>query len=155
MIAWIVAVEIWPMNSSAWGLLLTIRIRRTRVKRSARAAKEIGIPIALGARPANITRIILRQLALAIFTGLIVGTMVAMVASRALAFLLFGLRATDAQTIGGAGLALLLAALLAGYLPVRRGVATRSHNCTSVRVSRTSYALSRLVERLDHHSSRA
>jgi ABC-type antimicrobial peptide transport system permease subunit len=101
-------------------LLVVLGVYGTVAYSVARRTKEIGIRIALGARPANITRIILRQLALAIFTGLIVGTMVAMVASRALAFLLFGLRATDAQTIGGAGLALLLAALLAGYLPVRR-----------------------------------
>ena len=101
-------------------LLVVLGVYGTVAYSVARRTKEIGIRIALGARPANITRIIFRQLALAIFTGLIVGTMVAMVAGRALAFLLFGLRATDAQTIGGAGLALLVAALLAGYLPVRR-----------------------------------
>ena len=37
-----------------------------------------------------------------------------------LTFLLFGLKATDMQTIGGAGLILCLAALMASYLPMRR-----------------------------------
>jgi ABC-type lipoprotein release transport system permease subunit len=43
-----------------------------------------------------------------------------MVAGQLLTFLLFGLRATDVQTIGGAWLILCQAALIAGYLPVRR-----------------------------------
>jgi putative ABC transport system permease protein len=88
----------------------------------ARRTKEIGIRIALGARPANITGIVIRRLALAVFTGMIAGTAVAMLAGRFVTFLLFGLKATDVQTLGGAALILCLAALTAGYLPVRRAL---------------------------------
>jgi predicted permease len=87
-----------------------------------RRMKEIGIRIALGARPANITSIVLRRLAFAVFAGVIVGTAVAMLAGRFLTFLLFGLKPTDVQTLGGAALILCLVALTAGYLPVRRAL---------------------------------
>jgi putative ABC transport system permease protein len=71
-------------------------------------------------------------LALAILAGLVVGTAIAMVAGRLLSFLLFGLKPTDMQTVGGAALILCLAALAAGYLPVRR--ALRLDPTTSLRL---------------------
>ncbi len=86
----------------------------------ARRTKEIGIRVAVGARLANITWIILRHLALAIAAGLIAGAAAAIMAGRLLTFLLFGLNSTDAWTIGGAGLILCLAAMSAGCLPVVR-----------------------------------
>jgi ABC-type antimicrobial peptide transport system permease subunit len=101
-------------------LLVVLGVYGTVAYSVARRTKEIGIRIALGARRANISRIILRQLAFAISAGVIVGTVVAIAAGRVLAFLLFGLRATDVQTIGGAALILCLASLIAGYLPIRR-----------------------------------
>jgi putative ABC transport system permease protein len=98
----------------------------------ARRTKEIGIRIALGARLANITGIVLRHLVFAIVAGLIGGTAVAIISGRLLTFLLFGLKSTDAWTIGGAGLTLCLAALIAGYLPVWR--AWRLDPTTSLRL---------------------
>lgn len=101
-------------------MLVVLGVYGTVAYAVARRTKEIGIRIALGARQANITNIVLRRLAFAIFAGMIVGTAVAMVAGRLLTFLLFGLKATDVETIGGAGLLLCLAAFIAGYLPIRR-----------------------------------
>ncbi len=103
-------------------ILVVLGVYGTVAYSIARRTKEIGIRIALGAQPANITRIVLRQTAFAMFVGLVVGTAVAMVAGRVLAFLLFGLRATDLRTIGGAALILCLSALIAGFLPVRRAL---------------------------------
>jgi predicted permease len=101
-------------------LLVVLGVYGTVTYSVARRTKEIGIRIALGARPANISRIVLRQLSLAILAGMVVGVAAAMAAARMLVFLLFGLRATEVQTIGGAALILCLAALIASYLPVRR-----------------------------------
>jgi predicted permease len=101
-------------------LLVVIGVYGAVAYSVARRTKEIGIRIALGALPANITGIVLRRLAFAVFAGLIVGTAVAMAAARLFAFLLFGVTATDMQAIGGAGTILCLAALIAGYLPIRR-----------------------------------
>jgi len=101
-------------------LLVVLGVYGTVAYSVAQRTREIGIRIALGARPANITRIVLRHIAFAIFTGLIVGTAVAILAGRVLAFLLFGLSATDVSTLSGAALVLCLAAFAAGYLPVRR-----------------------------------
>jgi predicted permease len=101
-------------------MLVVLGVYGTVTYSVARRTKEIGIRIALGARPANITRIVLRELSLAILAGMVVGVAAAMAAGRVLAFLLFGLRATDVQTIGGAALILCLAALIASYVPVRR-----------------------------------
>jgi ABC-type antimicrobial peptide transport system permease subunit len=82
--------------------------------------KEIGTRIAPGARRANVTGVVLRHLMVAISAGLIVGIAVAMAVGRLFRVLLFDVTATDVRSIGGAGLILCLAALIAGYLPVRR-----------------------------------
>ena len=101
-------------------MLVVLGVYGTVAYSVARRTKEIGIRIALGARRANVTGVVLRHLVIAISAGLIVGTAVAMVAGRMFTFLLFGVTATDVPAIGGAGLILCLAALIAGYLPVRR-----------------------------------
>jgi putative ABC transport system permease protein len=101
-------------------MLVVLGVYGTVAYSVARRTKEIGIRIALGARRANVTGVVLRHLVIAISAGLIVGTAVAMVAGRLFAFLLFGVTATDVHAIGGAGLILCLAALIAGYLPIRR-----------------------------------
>lgn len=101
-------------------LLVVLGAYGTAAYSVARRTKEIGIRIAVGARLANITRIVLEHLMFAILAGLIAGIAVAIVAGRLLTLLLFGVKSTDAFTISGAGLILCLAALTAGYLPVRR-----------------------------------
>jgi putative ABC transport system permease protein len=101
-------------------LLVILGVYGTVTYSVARRTKEIGIRIALGARPSSIGRIILRQLALAIAIGMAVGIAAAIAVGRVLAFLLFGLKPADALTIGGAWLIVCVAALIASYLPVRR-----------------------------------
>jgi putative ABC transport system permease protein len=101
-------------------ILVVLGVYGTVAYSVARRTKEIGIRIALGAPRSNIANLVLRYLVIAMFAGLIVGTAVAMVAGRVLAFLLFGVTATDLQAFGGAALILCVGALFAGYLPVRR-----------------------------------
>src|SRR6185295_2493045 len=86
----------------------------------ARRTKEIGIRIALVAQRANIATVVLRRLLITISAGVIIGIAFAMVAGRLFTSLLFGVTATDIQTISGAGLVLCVAALIAGYFPIRR-----------------------------------
>jgi predicted permease len=82
--------------------------------------QEIGIRMALGARPAAIQQLVLRQaLALALL-GVGIGLLAAFAFTRVLASMLFGVSATDLLTFGITPLALGGVTLLAGYLPARR-----------------------------------
>jgi predicted permease len=85
-----------------------------------RCTREIGIRVALGAQQNNVLWSVLREtLALALF-GIALGVPAALVATRLIAGMLFGLSPSDVPTITGASLLLLLVAFLAGYLPARR-----------------------------------
>ncbi len=81
---------------------------------------EIGVRLALGAAPAQVRWMLVRRgLGLA-GTGLVLGLVGALGLGRLLASLLFGISATDVAAFLGAGLAILLMALVACWLPARR-----------------------------------
>jgi len=85
---------------------------------------EIGIRLALGAQRGDIFRIVLRQgLALA-FTGAAVGLAGALIASRLMVKLLYGVTPTDPLTFGSVALLLVAVALLACCIPARRAIRT-------------------------------
>jgi predicted permease len=94
-----------------YGLMSYTVTRRTR---------EIGIRVALGAQPVNVLWIVLRETLVLTLFGIAVGIPSALVATRLIAGMLFGLSASDLPTITGVSLLLLLVALLAGFLPARR-----------------------------------
>jgi len=81
---------------------------------------EIGIRMALGARPNDAVLMIVRQGSAPVFAGIGVGLVASFAATRALATLLYGVSATDPLTF--AGLPLLLAAVAgaACYIPARK-----------------------------------
>ena len=81
---------------------------------------EIGIRMALGARPVDIMSMILGQLFMLAGAGLLLGVAAAMALSHAAAYLLFGVASTDILTFTLATLLLLMVALAAGYFPARR-----------------------------------
>jgi predicted permease len=87
----------------------------------ARRTNEIGIRIALGALPANVVRMVMREVLLLIALGVGVGLAAAMATTRLVGALLFGLSPTDPPTIALATLVMIVVAALAGYLPARRG----------------------------------
>jgi len=85
-----------------------------------RRTREIGIRLALGAQRRSVLWMVLREaLVLALF-GIAIGIPSALMATRFIASMLFGISASDLQTITVVSLLLLLVALFAGFLPARR-----------------------------------
>jgi predicted permease len=87
---------------------------------TARRRGEIAVRVALGALPARIVSMILRETALLILAGLAAGTALAYIASRFLTSQLFGIGPQDPLTLGAAVLLLALVALVSAYLPALR-----------------------------------
>jgi ABC-type antimicrobial peptide transport system permease subunit len=85
-----------------------------------RRTNEIGIRMALGARPVEIARMVLRETLLLAGLGLAIGIPASMIASRLIASELYGLKPGDATTVLLAILVTSGIAALAGYLPARR-----------------------------------
>jgi putative ABC transport system permease protein len=92
---------------------------------------EIGIRMALGAHRRDVMRLILGEGAKLALLGLGAGVIFALLLTRWLASLLFGISARDPLTFGIAALVLLGVALAACYIPARR--ATRVDPMTSLR----------------------
>jgi predicted lysophospholipase L1 biosynthesis ABC-type transport system permease subunit len=85
-----------------------------------RRTGEIGLRMALGARPANILRMLLRESAALVLLGIALGVGGAGVATRLVAHLLYGLSPTDVATYAGVGLLMLVVGTIATLLPARR-----------------------------------
>jgi putative ABC transport system permease protein len=81
---------------------------------------EIGVRMALGARAADIGRMVLKQGGRLIGIGLSVGVVGALMLGIVLSSQLFGVGAFDAQVIALTVVALGAAALVASWLPARR-----------------------------------
>jgi ABC-type antimicrobial peptide transport system permease subunit len=86
----------------------------------ARRTNEIGIRMALGALPANVVRMVMREVLLLVALGVGIGLAAAMATTRLVSGLLFGLTPTDPLTIALATIMMIGVAALAGYLPARR-----------------------------------
>src|SRR5215472_2656552 len=85
----------------------------------ARRRHEIGVRMALGASRANVLADILREgMALAL-AGSLSGILGGLILSRLMATLLYGVRAGDPLTFGGAAALLAIVALAACYVPAR------------------------------------
>jgi ABC-type antimicrobial peptide transport system permease subunit len=85
-------------------------------------SREIGIRVALGARPADVLGMVLRHAAQLVAAGVAAGLLGALALSRTIRSLLFELSATDPATLGGMAVLLAAVALLASYLPARRAM---------------------------------
>jgi len=82
--------------------------------------REIGIRMALGAEAVDVLKLVLRQGAALIVTGVSLGLLAALAATRVIASFLFGVSPSDPATFAGIALLLGAVALLACYIPARR-----------------------------------
>ncbi len=83
---------------------------------------EIGIRVALGAKPGDVLSMILGQGMTLVVIGLAVGLASAFALTRMMKTLLFQVEPTDPITFAGVSLVLGVAALLACYVPARRAL---------------------------------
>jgi predicted permease len=84
---------------------------------------EIGVRMALGARPGDVSGMVLKQSGSVVGVGIVLGLAGAVALSRVLTSLLFGVSATDLATYAGVTIFLGAIAALASWLPARRAAA--------------------------------
>jgi ABC-type antimicrobial peptide transport system permease subunit len=82
--------------------------------------REMGVRIALGARPASLVRLILTRAFGIALIGTAIGVGLSLLLGRALEGLLFGVAPADSGALGGAALLLLLTVGAAAWVPARR-----------------------------------
>ena len=101
-------------------LLAMIGLYGTMSYAIARRRAEIGIRLALGAAPARVSRGVLREVAVVLSLGLMLGLAGVMATTRLVEGFLFGVTAREPSLLVGSALVLGVATLLAGWLPARR-----------------------------------
>jgi len=97
----------------------------------ARRTNEISIRMALGARGADVIRMVMKETMLMVAIGMAIGLGAALATTRLISTLLFELSPYDPTTIAAAALLMTAVAVLAGYLPARR--ASRVDPMTALR----------------------
>jgi predicted permease len=86
----------------------------------ARQVGEIGIRMAVGAQPGAVVWMVLRRVLLLAAVGLAISVPAALIGTRLVKSFLFETQPHDPGTLALAGVVLLSAAILAGYVPARR-----------------------------------
>jgi putative ABC transport system permease protein len=121
--------------STAFGLLATllavVGLYGVMAYTVARRTREIGVRMALGAKPTDVVWLVMREVLVLVGSGIAIGLAAAFGASKIVANQLYGVAATDQATIVGAAALLAAVAMLAGYVPARR--ATRVNPVLALR----------------------
>jgi putative ABC transport system permease protein len=89
----------------------------------AQRTSELGVRLMLGARPADVLRLVVRDGMRLVALGLVLGLLAGVLASRALESQLFGVRPFDPLALGGVAATLALVALAALAMPAWRAAA--------------------------------
>ena len=85
---------------------------------------ELGVRIALGARPAHVARLVLLQVLVMSGSGVAIGLVAAIAAGRTVASLVYGVSPHDPLVLAAASATLLAVAVVAGLFPAMRAVRT-------------------------------
>jgi putative ABC transport system permease protein len=101
-------------------LLATIGLYGLLAYTTLKRVREIGIRLALGARPAQIRTLVLSHGMQLLLIGSVIGLLSAFALSRALQSVLFDVKGIDPRIYLGVGLLLFGATLLASWIPARR-----------------------------------
>jgi ABC-type antimicrobial peptide transport system permease subunit len=119
---WRTRIGAWLLSAfAALALLLTaIGIFGVMAQAVAQRTPEIGIRMALGAQAQDVLGLVLRRAAVVTAAGLVVGAGLALLLTRLLAALLYGVRPGDPVTFVSVAVLLGVIALVAGYIPARR-----------------------------------
>jgi predicted lysophospholipase L1 biosynthesis ABC-type transport system permease subunit len=124
-----VADAMWRTRIAAWLLsafaalallLTTIGIFGVMAQAVAQRTPEIGIRMALGAQARDVLGLVLRRAAVVTAAGIVLGAGSALLLTRLLAALLYGVEPGDPMTFVSVAVLLGVIALLAGYIPARR-----------------------------------
>jgi putative ABC transport system permease protein len=114
-------------------LLASIGIYGVTAHAVSQRTQEVGVRMALGAQRADVLWLILRQHLRPALIGMVLGLAGAVSLARFLESMVYGVRATDPLTFAAMGMALLVVAVAACWIPARRAtqvdalVALRSH----------------------------
>jgi putative ABC transport system permease protein len=103
-------------------LLATIGIYSVISYSVSRRKHEIGIRISLGASPADVLLLVLRQGMMLAAMGLVIGIIGALVLSRLMATIVYGVKPSDPLTFVAVPLLLTCVAVVACYIPARRAM---------------------------------
>ncbi len=101
-------------------LLATIGLHGVTSYAVARRTSEIGVRVAVGARPGQILASVLRRVVGLALIGVAIGIPIALATGPLVASLLFGVAPTDPFAVAGAALAMLVVAAGAGLVPAVR-----------------------------------
>jgi putative ABC transport system permease protein len=104
-------------------LLAAVGLYGVTAQSVAQRRHEVGVRIALGARPRAIVGGIVGRAMILVTGGLAIGCGLALALTRLMTTLLFGVTPTDGLTLVGAATVLMLTSALASYLPARRAAA--------------------------------
>jgi len=101
-------------------ILVSVGVYGVMTFQVARRQNEIGIRMALGARPAQVCGMVLTETAVPVVAGVAIGVAGALGITRLAEKMLYGVAPTDPVTFAGASALLILLALVAAYVPSRR-----------------------------------
>ncbi len=101
-------------------LLASIGLYGVVAYTASQRTREVGIRVALGARPVDVVKLVVGQGMVLVIVGAAIGLGVALVATRPLATFLYGIQATDPLTVFGVSLMLCGVAFVASLIPAMR-----------------------------------
>lgn len=101
-------------------ILVSVGVYGVMAFQVARRQREIGVRMALGARPVQVIGMVLAETAVPVGAGVMIGVVGAIGLTRLTEKMLYGVAPTDPVTFAGASVLLFLLAVLAALVPSRR-----------------------------------